>query len=119
MSPILENGYTILSSDRKLGQAPKETRAMKLLSAIALVILFAFPVEAQENCAPGVVMIERLSKKFQEEIIWIGQVTNGNRVALFANNETKTWSIIIGFSDGSACLIGAGTGYNLTIGKGA
>jgi hypothetical protein len=53
-------------------------------------------------------LLENLSKKHQEEPVWLGNGEQGDTYSLFVNPNTGDWTLVQ-FNNEIACVIGAGT----------
>ena len=67
-------------------------------------------VEKPVICGPTVVVINEI-KGFNERPIWGSQLAD-SKIALFANAETETWTMIQ-WNEDVACVIEVGKGYFL------
>jgi hypothetical protein len=85
-----------------------------LLPALAL----AQPVTVEKPvvCEKTEKVIESLQKgQYKENPAWIGY-DDKSRYALFANEKTKTWTMIQ-FNETIACIIGVGEGSKLVFSR--
>lgn len=48
--------------------------------------------------------------EFKELPVWVGDAEKGVKLALVANEKTKTWTMIL-YDDKTACIMLAGEGY--------
>ena len=93
---------------------------MKYLLACLLIpfAVSAEPVTIDKKilCDQKSVIIEVLVKgEYKESPFWIG-VDDNTRFAIFANEKTKSWTIIE-YTDVIACVIGSGTKHTpITLG---
>lgn len=81
-----------------------------LLSAAALVVIYAIPAQAQPQCAPRPAVLKHLAENYGEARQSIG-VTGENVMETFANTETGSWTIAVTLPNGLTCLVVAGEGF--------
>jgi hypothetical protein len=86
---------------------------MKLLLAGALTIS-AFPALPQAFCAPRTDAIAMLAEGYGETREAIALGAAGQVVEVFANLDTRTWTILITGANGIACLAASGQNYERT-----
>lgn len=84
---------------------------MKSLILAALVA--ATPAVAQE-CAPIDIMAEALTSRFGEAVVAEGIAGNGELVQLWANPDTRTWTLVVVMPAGISCMVASGTDYSET-----
>lgn len=93
---------------------------MKKLLALILITgsVWAEPtiVKKEVVCDRIEVVLKVFSgAEYQEKPIWLGSGNENeplNNYSLFVNQETKTWTIIQ-FNKETACVLGAGEGFNI------
>ena len=101
---------------------------MKFLTA-SLIGLLALPLAAQENdkkyfmarqeCEPVETMVANLKYKWKEEPLFTGEAmqfdTKGNPFRggsmFFVNQEVGSWSLVVLYADGTACMIAVGVNF--------
>jgi len=66
------------------------------------------PIVCEET---HIVLSALLSSEYEELPIWIGNGEN-SRYSLFANEKTKSWTLIQ-YDEKIACILGAGTHYRM------
>jgi hypothetical protein len=76
-----------------------------------LVSLFVTPAEAQANCAPRPVVVERLADRYGETRRSVGLGANNAVVEVFASDESGSWTIIVTTPGGLTCLVASGQAY--------
>lgn len=76
-----------------------------------LLALFATPAVAQE-CAPHGDVVAALSERFSEQQRLIALTENGT-VLEFYGAESGTWTILITSPNGMACLVAAGSDFEI------
>ena len=87
----------------------------KLLLLISMLFGgFALAEEPKNEpkCGPTKESLAQLYTHFGEKPVWVGKADNGQLYGIVANQEEKTWSLII-FNDKIACLILTGTGSEI------
>ncbi len=84
--------------------------AVFLFGAAALAAYQA-SAEANPQCAPRALVLERLSDGYDETRQSIGLGTGGAVVETFASSETGTWTITVTNTQGITCLIAAGQAF--------
>jgi hypothetical protein len=86
------------------------------------VILSLWITEASAQpavCYPRDEMLSGLKNKYQERTIAMGVTATGNLMELLTSPEGRTWTLIMTLPSGTACMIGAGEGWeNLPVAKG-
>ena len=100
---------------------------IKILAALALLIV-AQPLWAQQTkqfmtaqpCDNVLSITETITKKYGEQPLFVG---NGNQLSAsdgnwysssmmyFVNQDSGTWSLVSLYSDGTACMVAAGTNF--------
>jgi hypothetical protein len=84
---------------------------------IALLVHFAMPADAQQQCPPRAQLVESLAKKFGETQRTMGYVGGANNAPVtavmetYANDTTGTWTILLAKPDGTACMMASGGGW--------
>lgn len=78
---------------------------------LASAALLAPPVQAQANCAPHEIVVERLADGFGESRQSIGLAANNAVVEVFASLETGTWTITVTMPGGLTCLVASGQAF--------
>ena len=76
-----------------------------------------FPSTKTVICDQLTVVVEALSSKFDEKVVWMGKdINDGTTYVLTANEKEHTWTYIQ--SDGKlACILGLGTGSTVKLGN--
>lgn len=90
------------------------TRALTLLSILALVILTglaAMPAHAAPQCDSREVVTALLSENYGETPRFVGIAGEAALMEMFASEETGTWSITITLPDGIMCLMASGSNF--------
>ena len=87
------------------------------LTSLVVSVVIAQPVTTKKEvyCDKTETLISVLKgRDFEESPIWIGKEKDSKapNYSLFVNQETKTWSIIQ-FNKETACVLGAGEGFNV------
>ena len=83
------------------------------LSVLATGALIASTslVQAQQNCAPRAVVIERLASSYGETRQSIGLAQNNTMVEVFASTNTGSWTITVTNASGLSCLVASGQAF--------
>lgn len=82
---------------------------MKPLLLIALLMLAASDVAAQQPCSSRAVMVQKLAE-YGEIPVASGLTGNGSLVEVLTS-PSGTWSIIVGKPGGPVCLVASGDGF--------
>lgn len=83
----------------------------KLTIAAAFAAFLAMPAAAQQ-CGPYEQVRDVLSKKYGEQMTFMGEMSDGRFVMVWGNPAGSSWTIII--SDGNAaCLVSSGSGFQV------
>jgi hypothetical protein len=84
-----------------------------VLAALALLSLGMGIVLAQppSACAPWEVIRNGLNERYGETVAGFGLAVEGHLTALFLNEETRTWSVIIFRPDGLGCMVESGESW--------
>ncbi|MFC3613047.1 hypothetical protein ACFORG_04680 [Lutimaribacter marinistellae] len=85
----------------------------KMTMGLGVMVLAAAQVQAQGNCAPREVVIERLAERYGEARRGIGLVQQGSVMEVFASDQTGTWTITVTMPDGTTCLVASGQAYEV------
>lgn len=83
------------------------------MTALAIGALAASTTftQAQQNCAPRDLVIERLASAYGEARQSIGLAQNNTMVEVFASVETGTWTITVTNASGLTCLVASGQAF--------
>lgn len=86
-----------------------------LLIAIAFwLALTTLPARAAAQCGPYAVFVERLADRWHEAPRGRGLAGNGDYVVmLFHAAEGETWTILGVKADGTACVLGSGSSWEV------
>lgn len=87
-----------------------------LLLALCTSALAQQTLQKTVECAPTQLVLENLQRKYGEQPLWGAQVKH-TTVAVFANTQTKTWTLVQ-FDENLACVLDTGTHYVLVTGPG-
>lgn len=81
--------------------------------ALGAFFLALPPTEAQANanCAPRAVVVDRLASEYGETRQSIGLGANNQVVEVFASTTTGTWTIVVSTAAGASCVVAAGQGF--------
>ena len=67
--------------------------------------------QAQANCAPRDIVVERLAEQYGESRQSIGLGHNNAVMELFASHDTGTWTITVTTVNGLTCLVASGQAF--------
>ncbi len=87
---------------------------MRKLLAVTAMVLIPSSVFAQ-NCASRPDIANSLTEKYGEHLHGVGLMTkNGNPVVLelWVNDDTDTFTILMTYPTGAACMVAAGENYS-------
>ncbi len=86
---------------------------LKMTMALGLVALAASQVSAQanRNCAPRQMVLDRLANQYGETRQSIGIGANNAVVEMFASTDTGTWTITVTTPEGLTCLVASGQSF--------
>lgn len=93
----------------------------RILAALGAVALLSTPVataaEADRDvrCLQRDALVDYLDRAFQEGRVAEGELSNGNRLLLFASRK-GTWTMVELANDGQGCIAGSGNGLRALIG---
>ena len=87
---------------------------MKILLAL-LALAIAVPAQAQGMCHPYAMMVKSLKDRYGETSLGKGLATDTVIIEIFASPDTFT--ILATRTDGLACMIAAGKGWEVAIPK--
>lgn len=83
---------------------------MSVLATGAL-LASASLAQAQQNCAPRALVIERLASSYGETRQSIGLAQNNTMVEVFASTDTGSWTITVTNAVGLTCLVASGQAF--------
>lgn len=67
--------------------------------------------QAQQNCAPRDLVVERLASAYGETRQSIGIGQNNVVIEVFASTDTGTWTITVTNTAGTTCLVASGQAF--------
>lgn len=76
-----------------------------------LFTLAASTAQAQNNCAPRVVVLDHLAQNFGETRQYIGLGQDGHVIEVFASTDSGTWTITVTLPNGLTCLVASGDAF--------
>ena len=82
-----------------------------LLATAGLVAATAAPAAAQGNCAPRDVIVERLAGGYGEVFSGGGLQSDEAIYEVWTSEADGTWTILLTRSDGTSCIMAAGTDW--------
>jgi hypothetical protein len=77
------------------------------VGALAQAAVQAGP-QATPACANGQDLLEVLSEQYREEMLWVGQRSDGSRMVLMAAVSGGSWTIVVLGTTGTGCIAAAG-----------
>lgn len=83
----------------------------RITAACAFVAASAAPAWAQHVCAERDVLLDSLAEEYQEQRTARGMSDTGNVVEVLAEENGKTWTIIMTMPDGVSCIIATGEAW--------
>ena len=85
------------------------------MTALAIGALMASATlsQAQQNCAPRDLVMERLASAYGETRQSIGLGQNNTMVEVFASTDTGTWTITVTTAAGVTCLVASGQAFEV------
>ena len=90
------------------------TRTLAFIAALVLLGWWAVAASAQTNCGPHADVAQRLAAGYGEHRQAISLAADNTVMEVYASLETGTWTIVVTRTDGVACLVAAGRGYEPT-----
>ena len=90
-------------------------RKFTISATLALTTaLFAGDAAAEHapTCAKRPLIVENLAKKYNETLVSVGLMSNGNLLEVYAAADGSTWTLITTSPDGESCVEAAGTDWN-------
>jgi len=84
---------------------------LRVAVAAILPVATALPAAASPDCASREAVVGYLEQEFAEAPVAMGLANNGGMIEVLANDERRTFSIVITMPDGETCLIAAGHGW--------
>ncbi|SHH30321.1 hypothetical protein SAMN04488044_2312 [Cognatishimia maritima] len=71
----------------------------------------ASPLEAEAQCGPRDIVLDRLAEIYGENRQAIGLARENTLMELFASQESGSWTITVTTAQGLTCLIAAGQNF--------
>src|SRR4030042_2066781 len=78
---------------------------------LAAATLFAVPATAQAPCGPTAAIHEFLTVQFGEVLQAVGISEGANLVEVWANLETRSWTLVMSSPDGVSCVFESGVEF--------
>jgi len=77
------------------------------------VFLFSTMTQAaQPICGDRAKLISVLAERYKETLHSTGRDGANNRVEVFANTKTGSWSLVVSKITGEACIVAAGSNFS-------
>lgn len=88
---------------------------MKALFATVVIFLISTSAFAQgaRNCGDRAVMVEKLKEGYGEVRVGAGLSNRNGIVEVYTSVETGSWTILLTFPTGRACMLAAGAGWEI------
>ena len=67
---------------------------------------------SQAPCKPWREVVADLGDRYAERPVAYGMQPNGNLLQVFVSERTGTWTLVTMHPNGTACLVGAGNGWD-------
>jgi hypothetical protein len=84
------------------------------VSAVFFLIAFSSAQAADPVCGAVDKVLSSLEEKFNERTIEYGKTEAGPLITLLSSEGGKTWTILVVFPNGNACLLATGKGWKAT-----
>lgn len=84
--------------------------ALKFLAACAAVVMLASPAVAQMACGDRVAISQQLDTAYGERTTSLGLTADGLLMEVFSS-PGGTWTIIVSYPTGQACVVAHGTDW--------
>jgi hypothetical protein len=82
--------------------------------ALLILVLLLWPssVQAEQSniiCESRSTALKNIQGTYGEALVAYGLDVGGNLIELYRNPKTQSWTILVSFTKGMSCLVGAGT----------
>ena len=82
--------------------------------AVIILVLLLWPssVQAEQSniiCESRSTALKNIQGTYGEALVAYGLDVGGNLIELYRNPKTQSWTILVSFTKGMSCLVGAGT----------
>ena len=84
---------------------------------IGAMLIASQQTQAQGNCAPHDIVVERLADRYGETRQSIGLASNNTVVEVFASTDTGSWTITVTRPGGPTCLVASGQAFQQVAGS--
>ena len=85
---------------------------MRYALLILVLLLWPSSVQAEQSniiCESRSTALKNIQGTYGETLVAYGLDVGGNLIELYRNPETQSWTILVSFTKGMSCLVGAGT----------
>ena len=82
--------------------------------AVIILVFLLWPssVQAEQSniiCESRSTALKNIQGTYGEALVAYGLDVGGNLIELYRNPKTQSWTILVSFTKGMSCLVGAGT----------
>lgn len=78
--------------------------------ALGIAVIAAPSAEAQNNCGPRDLVIERLSEKYTERLTGGGLQNQNTFLEVWTSDKTGSFTVLMSYATGMTCIVA--TGHN-------
>jgi hypothetical protein len=83
-------------------------------AAVIILVFLLWPssVQAEQSniiCESRSTALKNIQGTYGEALVAYGLDVGGNLIELYRNPKTQSWTILVSFTKGISCLVGAGT----------
>jgi hypothetical protein len=85
---------------------------MRYALLIMVLLLWPSSVQAEQSniiCESRSTALKNIQGTYGEALVAYGLDVGGNLIELYRNPKTQSWTILVSFTKGISCLLGAGT----------
>ena len=85
---------------------------MQYALLIMALLLWPSSVQAEQSniiCESRSTALKNIQGTYGEALVAYGLDVGGNLIELYRNPKTQSWTILVSFTKGISCLLGAGT----------
>ena len=83
---------------------------MRAILIFALVAVFSYPANAQSVCGPRAELVSKLSQKYSESPVAVGEESRGSVLEVLVS-PSGSWTILRTMPNGVSCLLAAGENW--------
>jgi hypothetical protein len=78
------------------------------------LLLIAFPAFGQSTCADREGVAKALAETYHESQRMVA-INGASVLEFWGNEDASTWTLIVTYPDGLACVLGAGEGFAIAV----